>query len=390
MKKKELIQPDYKIRKSENLVQAKFRLPLIEQRILAVCFSTINPTKNKIDNPRRFSVKEYCNLAGVETKNMQRALRDAVESLKNRTLSKYDTDLKRERIYGWLTHVDAWDDGNFDLYIHSELEQDLLAKKKYTEYVLKTCFNFRSKYSFRLYELASHWEYEKVKQISIESLREMLGLEEREYSVYAEFKRKVLNTSIKEINKHTEYFISILNEFRKNRKVTVIEIEIKKLSTPLETVKKQEKEKTKGKNSDIESWLSPNEEDELVESLFKVGIAASASIKLIKVFGINKVKECLDTTLSDDKIDKFPEGTKLSGVIINRLKDPDPTIVNKVSTDEDLSLIRSELMNWIQDEKIKYNPYRNGDKWVAIEINNKIINFLNPDFKEEVIRIVKK
>lgn len=377
---------DFQVRKGEDLIEAKFKLPLIEQRILAVAISKINPKKDAFENPYRFSAKEYCELAGVSERGMFKVLRDAIESLKTRTLSKYDSTLKRERIFGWLTQADVWDDGNIDLYIHPELTNDLLTKRKYAEYVLKNCFSFKSKYSLRFFELINHWSFKKNKKVNIDVFKEMMGLEANEYEAYAEFKRNVLSKVIKEINEQTEFYVT-LNEFRQKRKVHILEFIIDNSAPAVSSVKKK---KATEDISKIEEWLNPNKEDLLIQKLSKVGIGAMAGVKLIEGYGSEKVEKVIDLTLSEKREGKFSENINLAGVVINRVKDPDPEQLPVRTTSEELETKRNFLVSWLEEKGISYEPYNFSGNWVGVSLKGGTINFMNDAFKEEVEKIMSK
>jgi plasmid replication initiation protein len=379
----------HKIRKSANLIESKFKLPLLEQRILALCISKINPKKNILENPYRFSVKEYCSLTGSEERGMFQMLREAIESLKTRTLCKYDADLKRERIYGWIDKADVWDNGKIDIYIHNELSNELLVKKKYAEYLLRNCLNFKSKYTLRFYELFEHWSFSGNKKINVDNLREMIGLDQTDYPRYTDFKKRVLSKSINEINSETEIHVEI-SEFRKDRKVDIIEFIITKSPPKISKTRAIESNKSSIQPIGINDLIDPSEEDQAIELLSKFGIGAMVGASLINNYGIDKVKVVIDKTLNDKKEGKFKEGVNISGVVINRIKDPEKVIEEKATNNDDLKKKRGLEMNWLNDHDYSYDPYHFDGNWVGVEINGKIINFMNPDFREEVEKTANK
>jgi len=378
---------DFQVRKGEDLIEAKFKLPLIEQRILAVAISKVNPLKDAFENPYRFSTKEYCELAGVEERGMLKVLRDAIQSLKTRTLSKYDSTLKRERIFGWLTQADVWDDGNIDLYIHPELTNDLLAKKKYAEYVLKNCFSFKSKYSLRFFELINHWAFKKNKKINLDTFKEMMGLDVNEYESYAEFKRNVLTKVVNEMNWQTEYQVTF-NEFRQQKKVHILEFIIEYSAPQVSVIR--EKEKSKPMNLTVEDWLVPGKEDQIIDKLTKFGIGAMAAARLIEEFGYERVEQVINKTIFDKNEGKFGDQVNLAGVVINRIKDPDPQNVLGQTTPQRLESRRSEMVQWLESNGISYDHYAFNGNWVGVSFKGGTVNFMNPAFQSEVNRLLDK
>jgi plasmid replication initiation protein len=384
MAKTELEIGDYKVRKSNDLVEAKFKLPLIEQRILALCFSKVNPKKENLQNPYRFSVKEYCDLTGAEERGMFKTIREAVENLKTRNLSKYDPDLKRERIYGWLDKADIWDSGAVDIYIHDELANDLLVTRKFSEYLLRNCLDFKSKYTLRFFEILQNWSYLGQKKINVDNLREMIGLEVNDYPRYTDFKKRILKKAISEINSETEMFVEF-NEFRKDRKVQIIEFVIT-ASPP--TIKKTRVNEIKSKklpeDKKVEEWLVPSKEDQIVEKLSKFGIGAMIGVKLIEDFGAEKVEVSVNKTNNDVSAGKFSENVNLAGVVINRIKDPTFEVNKGPTSSQDLKKRRAEMMNWLSNEGYEYESYYFEGNWVGVQIGGTIAVFMSDDFQSKV------
>lgn len=70
--------------------------------------------------------------------------------------------------------------------------------------------------SIRLYELLNQFAYSGIRQITVDSLREMLAGDS--YPRYADFSRKCLDPAVKEINKKTNLRIKY-DQIKKGRKV---------------------------------------------------------------------------------------------------------------------------------------------------------------------------
>ena len=68
---------------------------------------------------------------------------------------------------------------------------------------------FRSKYATRLYELLIAWrEVGKVPQLELSEFRNRLGLLDNKYTAMSDFKKRVLEPSIKQINDHTDITVT--------------------------------------------------------------------------------------------------------------------------------------------------------------------------------------
>ena len=77
-------------------------------------------------------------------------------------------------------------------------------EKNFTKYEVKQVANLSSRYSMRLYECLMQFKHSGVFQISLEDLRFRLGLLPDEYALMSNFKNRVLDFSVKEINQHTD------------------------------------------------------------------------------------------------------------------------------------------------------------------------------------------
>lgn len=95
----------------------------------------------------------------------------------------------------------------------------------YTALNLALLFNFRGAYSQRLYTLLRLWSRQDKEievKYSIYKLREYLKISEDIYPAYKNFKQKVINKSIEEINRVGNMRVEIKEEVKKGRKVDEI------------------------------------------------------------------------------------------------------------------------------------------------------------------------
>ncbi|MGP5176475.1 replication initiation protein RepM [Psychrobacter immobilis] len=105
-----------------------------------------------------------------------------------------------------------------------DLEQHLMS------YDIRKVVNLNNAHTIRLYELLTTLHRTgKTPRVSLEQLRDKLGILEGEYKRMFDFKRQVLDYSIAQINEHTDIQVS----YEQHKKVRTIsgftfEIEIKK------------------------------------------------------------------------------------------------------------------------------------------------------------------
>jgi plasmid replication initiation protein len=118
-------------------------------------------------------------------------------------------------------------------------------KEKFTTYKLNNVTQLRSAYSIRIYELLKQYQGIGKRTITIEALRNMLGIELKEYERYNDFKRYVLQVAHKEINEKTDILFEY-REIKLSRKVNELEFTITKKTPPAPPDKaalKKEKER---------------------------------------------------------------------------------------------------------------------------------------------------
>lgn len=80
-------------------------------------------------------------------------------------------------------------------------------ERNFTSYEIGQIANLKSRYAMRLYEFMIRYKTSKILKISLDDLRFRLGLLEHEYPRMGDFKKRVLEQSIKEINEHTDILI---------------------------------------------------------------------------------------------------------------------------------------------------------------------------------------
>ena len=101
----------------------------------------------------------------------------------------------------------------------------LQLKTAFTSYRLSNILSLKSGYTIRLYELMKKWQHLGRWECSVDSLREKMGATSKAYSLYGNFKNKILLPSVEELNEHTDLFVRY-KEIKKGRKVEKIEFSI--------------------------------------------------------------------------------------------------------------------------------------------------------------------
>ena len=244
------------VKKSNSLNEAHYFLTVAEYRILHMAFSTlaecdVNP---EFFRNVRFTIRarDYMELYGVDRTTAYQALREASERLFNRYFT-YDELVDKnlmlyERIKSrWVTKIGYQDS---QAYITFFLSDDVLSmvgnlKEQYTYLNLYKLANLTSIYAIRVYEMLMQWRKTKtVPVIELEELRFRLGIAEQEYPAMKDFKKRVLDKALEQINEFTDITASY-EQIKDGRKITGFKFSYKdKVKAPKALPNKTERDPT--------------------------------------------------------------------------------------------------------------------------------------------------
>lgn len=236
---------DYWVTKANILVEASYRLSLVQQRIVLVMASLVEPDDEDF-KWYRLSVKDFLEILGVHSHNHYHEMIAAVHNLMEKVITISSGDqvvLKTHWINDALYRVGA---GYVDVAFSPKLKPFFLhLKSKFTTYKLENVMQLKSFYSIRIYELLKQYQTLGKRTITVNNLKTILGIEPREYKKYGHFKDRVILVAHREINEKTDILFEY-REIKLSRKVNELEFTIfKKIppSPPDKAALKKEKER---------------------------------------------------------------------------------------------------------------------------------------------------
>ena len=218
MSKKELVV------KSNQVIEASYRLTVIEQKVLLSAIAKIPKQVAVTDNEiYTVSISDLQNI-GSHEKTAYRELKQAVERLYDRSINFVDGSVSKIR---WVQRID-FNDSKSEIAIR--FSKDILpyisnVKANFTQYLLSDVATMKSAYSFRLYELLAQYKSIGHRLIGIDDLRIMLDIGKR-YKTTGNLIVWVIEPSIHEINDLTNLIITVLPK-KTGRKYTHLEFTIK-------------------------------------------------------------------------------------------------------------------------------------------------------------------
>lgn len=256
----------YKMR--NELVNSRYRLGVVEQRMIIALASHINKHGEEFEQCM-IDANDLAKFMELDSKSAYGQLKRAADTLVKCIVSFewYKTPKSKSK---------SWIKANWFDFIYYDAETVTVTFKfgslvkpmllevveAYVKAEAKPIMKFRRSASYRFFNFAVEWKKLKEKAISIDDLKHMLMLDD-EYPLYGGLNQKVIAPAIKEINKLTDYEITYIPK-KTGRKVTDIVFKVKT------------KSKIKPKKKDIETDAVPaewtEEQNNMYTELIQLGL----------------------------------------------------------------------------------------------------------------------
>lgn len=211
MKKQDLVV------KSNRLIEASYRLSMNEQRIIlyAICRCREEQKGLFPDLPVTIMAEAFIKqFPSVEKGSVYGQLKEAMNSLYNRSVTIHDTDpaTKKVRVREtrWISEKAYIDGaGHIQIVFTPEVIKYITRLEvEFTSYQLEKVGNMTSVHAIRIYELLAQHRDIGHRTLNLSSLRETLGVEPGEYKLTTDFIRKVIEVAVEQINKHSDLLVS--------------------------------------------------------------------------------------------------------------------------------------------------------------------------------------
>ncbi|MGV3466522.1 MAG: replication initiation protein [Heyndrickxia sp.] len=211
------------VTKSNVLIEANYKLGVVEQKIILCLVSNIQPHDSDFKT-YTLPIKEFNQLLGLKGTPKYTELRAITREMMKKV---FEIRIEKKVIQvAWLSYV-AYNEseGTIDIRFDPFLRPYLLElKKNFTTYKLENVMGLRSSYAIRIYELLKQYEKIKERAFTVSDLRKVLGAEEI-YPAYGNFKQRVLIPAQKELKAKTDIAFEI-EEFKQGRRVEKIKFVI--------------------------------------------------------------------------------------------------------------------------------------------------------------------
>jgi len=218
---------NYKIVKANELIQkSRFNLQVQEQKIILYLISKIKPEDMELKE-HFFEIKEFCKICGLDDTSgaNYKYIKQTLKDLRDKSMW-VKLENGAETTLAWIDKVTMHENsGTVIVKIDDMMKPYLLRLKQcFTQYELLYTLAMKSQYSIRLYELLKSYEFQRNKLFEIDELKMRLSAET--YDRFPDFKRRVLDTAINEINNLSDLTVTY-DLIKESRKYTQIEFTMK-------------------------------------------------------------------------------------------------------------------------------------------------------------------
>lgn len=216
--------------KDNALINASYNLSLVEQRLILLAIVITRRHHHNMEwdfllgKPIEISASDYIEAFDVSRQTAYEALQTASKTLFQRQFSYQERGEVKGIWYKtsrWVSDIAYMNETATVSFTFAPAVLPLITQleKHLTSYELQQVASLNSSYAVRLYEILIAWRTTgKTPQISLEDLRNKLGVINGEYERMSNFKNRVLDYSIEQINEHTDIKASY-EQHKQGRKV---------------------------------------------------------------------------------------------------------------------------------------------------------------------------
>ena len=223
--------------KTNQLNSAVQNLSLPELRIIQLAIVDARETGKGLDTktPLRIDAMRYAQAFDTTRQNAYILMKQSEETLFNRRFTYFDHEKKPIKSR-WLQDVRYLDDEGAIEVCFTRLVVECItrldgAEQFFTQYMLSQTANLNSVYSVRLYELLIQWKTAgKTPVFELSLFRGQMGLNDDEYKIMGNFKLRVLDLAVNEINEKTDLTVSYTQE-KKGRVIHGFKFTVKQKQT---------------------------------------------------------------------------------------------------------------------------------------------------------------
>lgn len=213
--------------KDNALINASYNLDLVEQRLILLSIIEARESGRGINanDPLVIHAESYVNQFGVHRNTAYQALKDACLDLFARQFS-YQSLSEKGNIQNhrtrWVSEIIYVEKEAIVKLIFSPAVVPLITRleKHFTSYEIEQISKLNTGYAVRLYELLICWRSTgKTPVIDIQEFRQKLGVLKNQYTAMCDFKKRIIDPAIKQINQNTD-IVATYEQHKTGRTIT--------------------------------------------------------------------------------------------------------------------------------------------------------------------------
>lgn len=231
MKEKMIYDKNYYTVMANKIVKGKQANTLQQMRFIRLMITQIEQQDKEL---KKFTcrIEDFANFFNIDKSNMYRdTMKFCSELIKTQTLISTGNPKKPWKAINWFGCAEYDGNGEITLCLSEQIRPYLIGLNKwFTQYQLKNIVGMKSVYGIRLYEILKcddnkSRETKNTFTYSIDKLKEMMACENK-YKQIKEFKEKVIEKAVQEINNNTDLLVHT-NYIKTGRKITDIQFTIR-------------------------------------------------------------------------------------------------------------------------------------------------------------------
>jgi hypothetical protein len=226
--------------KDNALINASYNLDLVEQRLILLAIIEARQSGKGINanDPLIVHAESYINQFNVHRNGAYKALKDACDDLFARQFSYQSLSEKgniQHHKSRWVSEI---------IYVEKEAVVKLIfapaiiplitrLEEQFTKYDIEQVSELSTAYAVRLYELLIAWRSTgKTPIIAIQDFREKIGVLDTDYPRMFDFKKRVLEPSIAQINEKTDIKVKV-EQHKTGRNISGFSFKFKQKQTAI-------------------------------------------------------------------------------------------------------------------------------------------------------------
>ena len=214
--------------KDNALIEASHKLSEVEQRLILLAILKAREVGDKVeelkDKELVIHASDYMNAFGVDRDAGYKSLKKAVMGLYQAEWgyhyinSKGNVVVRYERFTQSAVYIENEATVKF-MFANAIIPMLVELERNFTSYEIEQVAHLRSRYAMRLYECLIRFKASKTLTITLDELRFRFGLLPNEYILMSNFKNRVLDLAVREINANTDITVSY-DQHKQGRTIT--------------------------------------------------------------------------------------------------------------------------------------------------------------------------